>query len=100
MDRDGKIAEEYKMANTEENWIEFMKKYPRDTDIVVESSTTGKYVARLLRDNCYKVHLANPRALKVIFKSNKKTDKNDARNLARLFRLGELPESYLPTKEI
>ena len=35
-----------------------------------------------------------------LWKSKKKTDKNDARILARLLRTGDLPESYLPTKEI
>ncbi|MEM0133683.1 MAG: hypothetical protein QXU18_00430 [Thermoplasmatales archaeon] len=34
---------------------------PGETDIVVESSTTGKYVARLLRDNGFNIHLANPK---------------------------------------
>ncbi len=99
-DMDGKIVEEYKMDNSKENWDSFMKKYPKKSDIVVESSTTGKYVARLLRDNGFNIHLANPKALKIIFKSAKKTDKNDARSLAKLFRIGELPESYLPSREI
>ena len=34
----------------------------------------------------------------MIFRSNKKTDKNDARILAKLLRTGDLPESYLPSK--
>ena len=92
--------EEYKMDNTEESWTAFMKKYPADTEIAVETSTTGKYVAHLLRDNGFHLHLANSKELKLIFKSRKKTDRNDARILARLLRTGDLPESYLPTKEI
>ena len=99
-DMDGKIVEEYRMDNTEKEWNVFMGKYSKDSDVVVESSTTGKYVARLLRDNGFRIHLANPKALKIIFRSTKKTDKNDARNLAKLFRMGELPESYLPSREI
>lgn len=99
-DGDGNIVEEYKMNNTEENWNSFMEKYPKDAEIAVESSTTGKYVAMLLRDNGFRIHLANPKALRIIFRSTKKTDRNDARNLAKLLRMGELPESYLPTKEI
>ena len=100
-DSEGKIVEEYKMANTDENWTAFMEKYPENhTEIAVESSTTGKYVAHLLRDNGFHMHLANPKEFKIIFKSNKKTDRNDARNLAKALRMNELPESYLPTKDI
>ncbi|MCL4345161.1 MAG: IS110 family transposase [Candidatus Thermoplasmatota archaeon] len=100
-DKVGTILEEYKMDNSEENWNKFMKKYSKDdAEIAVESSTSGKYVAHLLRDNGFHLHLANPKELKPVFKSNKKTDKNDARILARLLRTGDLPESYLPTKEV
>ena len=100
-DRDGTILEEYRMDNTEETWNRFMKKYSKDdTVIAVESSTTGKYVAHLLRDNGFNIHLANPKELKPIFRSNKKTDKNDARILAKLLRTGDLPESYLPSREV
>lgn len=44
-DKDGKIVDECKMDNREENWAAFMKKYPEDKEIAVETSTTGKYVA-------------------------------------------------------
>ena len=99
-DNDGKIVEEYKIDNTEENWADFMKKYTIDTEISAEKSTAGKYVAHLLRDHGLHVHLANSKELKLIWNSKKKTDKNDARILARLLRTGDLLESYLPTKEI
>jgi len=97
----GTIVDEYKIKNTQENWNGFMNRYGREcTEIAVEASTSGKYVARLLRDNGFKIHLANPNGLKMVFRSNKKTDKNDARILARLLRTGDLLESYLPSKEI
>ena len=99
-DIDGKIVEEYKMENTKENWDKFMGTYPREIDIVMEYSATGKYVAKLLRYNGFHIHLANPSALKIMFESLKKTDKNDARNLAKLFWMGELPESYIHSMEI
>jgi len=38
--------------------------------------------------------------LKIISRSTKKTDRNDARILAKLLRTGDLPESYLPSKKI
>lgn len=43
------------------------------------------------------VHLAHPAGVAVIGKSASKTDRKDAAWLARLLRLGELPEAYIPT---
>ena len=68
--------------------------------MVVEASTSGKYAARLLRDHGFKIHLANPDKMKAIYESYKKTDRNDARILAKKLREGELPESYLPAKQV
>ncbi len=100
-DDGGKIVKEYEFENTEEEWKTFMD-WHRGTGarIALESSTTGKYAARLLRDNGFEVHMANPRKMKAIYESYKKTDRNDARILAKKLREGELPESYLPPKEI
>ena len=78
-DDGGKIVKEYEFKNTEEEWKTFMDRH-RGTGarIVLESSTMGKYAARLLRDNGFEVHMANPRKMKVIYESYKKTDRNDA----------------------
>lgn len=99
-DDDGNIMEEYSMKNDDEEWIKFIQLYPSSARIAVETSGSGKPIARMLRDAGFELHLANPKQLKMIYQSRKKTDRNDARALAKLLRLNELPESYLPTKEI
>ena len=48
------------VLETKENWDKFMGTYPREIDIVMEYSATGKYVAKLLRYNGFHIHLANP----------------------------------------
>lgn len=101
MKEDESVDEQYEIKNDDGSWNTFRERYlGAKPGIALEVSTTGKYVARLLADNGFKVHLANPKALKIIFKSAKKTDKNGASNLAKLLRLGELPESYLPSREV
>ena len=65
----------------------------------MEVSTTGKYVARKLRDLGFSVHLADPVKLSLIFNTVKKNDKEDSYKLAKLLRLGELPEVHLPSRE-
>jgi transposase len=42
----------------------------------------------------------NPGKLKLIANSDKKTDRVDAKELARMVRLGSVLESYVPTGEI
>lgn len=44
--------------------------------------------------------MASPGKISLISQSKKKTDSNDSRLLADLLRLGYLPESYVPSKEI
>ncbi len=101
MDDIGNIVEKLKVPNSIEVWNNFSAKYLSDKPkIAIESSTAGKYLAKLLRDFGFEIHLANPKELKIIFKSNKKTDMRDAIGLAKLLRLGELPESYLPSEDI
>jgi len=100
MDEDGRIVEQYEMPNSIEEWTKFREKYIElKPDIAMEMSTSGKYVARLLRDLGFSIHIADPANLALIFKSSKKNDKEDSYKLAKLLRLNELPEVHLPSKE-
>ncbi len=62
----------------------------------MEVSTIGKNVARKLRDLDFSVHLADPSKLPLIFNTAKKNNREDSYELAKLLRLGELPEVHLP----
>ncbi|MGC8563139.1 MAG: IS110 family transposase [Thermoplasmata archaeon] len=100
-DENGKILNEYAFSNTEKEWNAFMEQHREPgMRIALEASTSGKFAARLLRDHGFEVHMANPRKMKAIYESYKKTDRNDARILAKKLKDGELPESYLPPREI
>lgn len=55
--------------------------------IVLETSTHSAWVARLLRTFGHEVIVINPRRLQLIAQSVSKTDRNDARLLARVARL-------------
>jgi len=100
LEEDGEVLEQYEMANNDEEWRKFREKYMElKPDIAMEMSTSGKYIARLLRDMGFSVHIADPANLALIFKSSRKNDKEDSYKLAKLLRLNELPEVYLPSKE-
>ncbi len=97
---DGSIAERYEFKNIEESWIEFNKKYMvLNSEIALEISTSGKYVASMLRDMGFSVHLTDAMKLSLNFNSSKKNDRKDSYKLAKLLRHGELPEVHLPSRE-
>jgi transposase len=72
----------------------------REVRVGLEASTSGKAVARHLRDGGWDVCMAHPRALKAITTSETKTDRNDARTLAHLVRLDYFPRAYLPSEDV
>ena len=52
MEKNGKITEQYEMKNSEESWNKFVGKYILEMpEIALEASTSGKHVARILRNS-------------------------------------------------
>lgn len=100
MENDGTIGEQYEVQNNQDAWDAFRSRcLDLNPDIALEVSTTGKYVARKLRDMGFSVHVADPVKLSLIFNTSKKNDREDSYKLAKLLRLGELPEVHLPSRE-
>ena len=78
MKDDGSINEQYEIANDEESWKGIGSRYLNlKPEIALEISTSGKYVARMLRDMGFAVHIADPIRLSLIFMTAKKNDKED-----------------------
>ena len=46
------------------------------------------------------VTVAHPKKINQIADTDKKTDRVDAKELARMLRLNSVPESYVPTEEV
>ncbi|KQB35324.1 IS110 family transposase, partial [Acidiplasma aeolicum] len=87
--------------NTENNISvldSFLNDY-KEHDIVIESSTSGKYLSKALMKLNYKIHLINPDKISAI-DGFKKTDREDSYKLAYLYRINALKEIYIPSEEI
>jgi transposase len=67
--------------------------------VVVESTFNWYWLVDGLMENGYKVHLANPSAIKQYEGLKHADDVTDAFHLANLLRLGILPEGYIYPKE-
>lgn len=98
---EGEVVEKYKMKTNLQSLDNFVRKIPRTAKIVMEASTVSKPVYKHLRKAWgLEVHMANPKKVRQIAESKKKTDKHDSIILAHLLRLGYLPECYVPDEDI
>ena len=65
--------------------------------VVVEATASYEWLVELLEPLAQKVVLANPKKLRVIAESTKKTDKLDAQVLAEFLARDMIPEAHRPT---
>jgi transposase len=99
MEDNGNIIVQRNMENNMETVNGFLSLY-KNHDVVIESSTSGKYLSKELLMLDYKVHLINPAKVPEIANNYKKTDKEDSFQLADVFRKGGMKEIYIPSEEI
>ncbi|WP_435080039.1 IS110 family transposase [Halococcus sp. AFM35] len=93
---DGEIVREVRVENA--NLDEIAQQYA-GSEAAIEA-TGNYYTIHDTLDEYLDVSVANPAELKLIANSDRKTDRVDAIELARLVRLGSIPESYVPPEEI
>jgi len=81
----GTVVEERTVVNDRNSIREWIYRYKGAT-VAMETGTHSPWVSRLLEDLGFRVYVANARKLRAISSSNTKSDKEDARMLARLCR--------------
>jgi transposase len=68
---------------------------PDGTHVALEATYGWEWLAELLQDAGYDVHLAHPLRTRAIAAARVKTDAIDAKTLAHLLRTGLLPEAWI-----
>ena len=97
---DGKPIMTKKLRNDPQLILAALAPYKGEVaGIVVESTYNWYWLVDLLIGEGYRVHLANPTAVKKYSGLKYADDRHDARWLAELLRLGILPEGYIYPKE-
>lgn len=86
LDAGGELIEERSVATTQEGLSGAFEEY-RGCVIVMEVGTHSPWVSRLFKARGFQVITANPRQVRLIAESQRKTDRLDAQLLARLGRL-------------
>jgi transposase len=69
---------------------------PEGTHVALEATYGWEWLAELLEEAGYEVHLAHPLSTQAIAAARVKTDAVDAKTLAHLLRTGLLPEPTSP----
>src|SRR5262249_42738584 len=76
--------------------VEFFKKF-QPFQVVVEATASYQWFVALVEGLAEKTVLANPKKLRIIAESTKKTDRLDAQVLAEFLARDMIPRSYMPT---
>jgi transposase len=99
IDKDGKKVKEENLNNNLTLILEFLKLFGKDVHIVIESTINWYWIVDGLMEAGYDVKLAHTLGLHMITGAKVKTDRRDAFKLAKLLRMGEIPEAYIYPKE-
>ncbi len=92
----GEIIEESRLRTTPETFRQRFNSMQERLKIAIEVGTHSPWVSRLLEECGHEVLVANARKLRLIYGKERKTDKLDAENLARLARVD--PKLLYPLK--
>jgi transposase len=92
----GEVVEEVRVKNA--NLDDLAQRYA-GAEAAIEATSNYYHIYDTLSEHL-DVTVAHPGKLTLIADTGTKTDRVDAKELARMLRLGSVPESYVPTDEI
>src|SRR3954453_336626 len=89
-----------RIVNDPQTFLELLQGLGDQPAIALEATYGWEWLAELLEDAGYELHLAHPLRTKAIASARVKTDAVDARTLAHLLRCDLLPEAYIAPREL
>ena len=90
------LARKTLYCNQPDQIVEFFRQF-RPFTVVVEATASYLWFVELLEPLAEKTVLANPKKLRVIAESTKKTDRLDAQVLAEFLVRDMIPQAFMPT---
>ena len=100
IDEEGEVHPPVRIDNEPQRFLELLGELEGETEVAVEATYGWEWLAELLEDGGYELHLAHPAGTKAIASARVKNDAIDARTLAQLLRAGMLPEAYVAPREL
>src|SRR5512132_4103773 len=89
-----------RIVNDPQTFLALLDGIEGECRVALEATYGWEWLADLLQDAGYELHLAHPLRTKAIASARVKTDAVDARTLAHLLRTDLLPEAYIAPREI
>jgi transposase len=99
IDEQGEVSLRRRIANDRDALLELLGG-PEGTHVALEATYGWEWLADLLEDAGFDLHLAHPLRTRAIAAARVKTDAVDATTLAQLLRAGLLPEAYIAPREL
>jgi transposase len=100
IDDEGTETLSRRITNDPATFLELLAELEGDSRIALEATYGWEWLADLLQDAGYELHLSHPLRTKAIASARVKTDAVDARTLAYLLRADLLPEAYIAPREL
>jgi transposase len=92
IDGEGEVHRPVRIDNNPAAFLDLLGELEGETQVAVEATYGWEWLAELLEDAGYEMHLAHPLGTRAIAAARVKTDAVDARTLAQLLRADMLPE--------
>jgi transposase len=99
IDEQGEVSLRRRITNDPDAFLELLGD-PEGTHVALEATYGWEWLADLLADAGFELHLAHPLRTRAIAAARVKTDAVDAATLAQLLRAGLLPEAYIAPREL
>jgi len=99
IDEQGELTLSRRVVNDPDTFRELLGD-PDGTHVALEATYGWEWLADVLQEAGYEVHLAHPLRVRAIAAARVKTDAVDAPTLAHLLRTGLLPEAYIAPPEL
>lgn len=100
LDQEGGELLSRRIVNDPEAFLELLGGFGGEAKVALEATYGWEWLADLLEEAGYELHLAHPLRTKAIAAARVKTDAVDARTLAHLLRTDLLPEAYIAPREL
>jgi transposase len=100
IDESGSQLLSRRIVNDPTTFLELLARIEGESKIALEATYGWEWLADLLQEAGYELHLAHPLRTKAIAAARVKTDAVDARTLAHLLRADLLPEAYIAPREL
>jgi transposase len=100
IDGQGELSLSRRIVNDRETFLALLAGLEGESRIAVEATYGWEWLAELLEDAGYEIHLAHPLRTRAIAAARVKTDAVDAKTLAHLLRADLLPEAYVAPREL